>query len=326
MISFAIEKGFNKTDSGNPFSFRDAYHTHQGPDQKRACAGRVWSICRRAAPSRNFSDAYFRGIEGAEDYPLFIKPDKSLSVHDVMMLMRDHYEGTPYDMTKGIDAGPFSSPLRLRDLAFSVEGRKYMWERPISTQQAGFVVVTQSRRELPDPIGGVTWFTPDEASTSCFTPLYCSIGALPEAYTRGDYKKFSWDSAWWVTNLVSNLAYDRWSRVFPDVQQAQSEQELALLRMQPVIEETAAKLAATDPALMRSFLTSYAVSTGDAVFRRWQDLAAAILSKHVDGYMKDPKGSPKAPGYAQDWLREVVKCRPEQFKLPENHQPAETDH
>ena len=166
-----------------------------------------------------------------------------------MSLMRDHYEGTPYDMTKGIDAGPFSSPLRLRDLAFSVDGKKYMWERPISTQQAGFVVVTQSRKELPDPIGGVTWFTPDEASTSCFTPLYCSIGTLPEAYTRGDYKKFSWDSAWWVTNLVSNLAYDRWSRVFPDIQQAQSEQEMALLKMQPIIEETAAKLAATDTAL-----------------------------------------------------------------------------
>ncbi len=189
VVSFAIEKGFYKTDSGKPFSFRDAYHPRQGPDQKRACAGRVWSICRRAAPSCSFSDAYFRGVEGAEDYPLFVKPDKPLSVHDVMMLMRDHFEGTPYDMTKGIDAGPFASPLRLRDLAFSVDGKKYMWERPISTQQAGFVVVTQSRKVLPDPIGGVTWFTPDEASTSCFTPLYCAIGALPAAYTRGDYKK-----------------------------------------------------------------------------------------------------------------------------------------
>ncbi len=197
---------------------------------------------------------------------------------------------------------------------------------PLSTQQAGFVIVTQSRKVLPDPIGGVTWFTPGEASTSCFTPLYCAIGALPEAYTRGDYKKFSWDSAWWVANLVSNLAYDRWSRIFPDVQQVQTEQERALLKMQPVIEETAAKLASTDPALMNSFLTNYSVSTGDAVFHRWQELASAILSKHVDGYMKDPKGSPKAPGYAQGWLREVIKCRPGQFKLPESHQPVETDH
>ena len=326
VITFAIEKGFYKSDSGKPFSFRDAYHPHQGPDQKRACAGRVWSICRRAAPSCSFSDAYFRGVEGAEDYPLFIKPDKPLAVQDVMALMRDHYEGTPYDMTKGVDAGPFSSPLRLRDLAFSVDGKSFMWERPISTQQAGFVVVTQSRKDLPDAIGGLTWFTPDEASTSCFTPLYCSISALPEAFTRGDYHKFSWDSAWWVTNLVSNLAYDRWSRVFPDIQQAQREQESALLRMQPVIEETAVKLATSDPALMKSFLTSYSVSTGDTVFRCWQELASAILTRHVDGYMKDAKGSAKAPGYSKDWLREVVNRRPDQFKLPKNGQPAETDH
>jgi len=98
------------------------------------------------------------------------------------------------------------------------------------------------------------------------------------------------------------------------------------LKMQPVIEETAAKLATTDPALMNSFLTSYSVSTGDAVFRCWQELASAILTRHVDGYIKDPKGSPKAPGYSKDWLREVVKRRPDQFKLPKNGQPAETDH
>jgi dipeptidase len=326
VITFAIEKGFYRSDSGKPFSFRDAYHPDQGPAQKRACAGRVWSICRRAVPSRHFSDAYFRGVEGVEDYPLFVKPDKPLAVRDVMALMRDHFEGTPYDMTTGIDAGPFGSPLRLRDLSFSVDGKSYMWERPISTQQAGFVVVTQSRKSLPDPIGGLTWFTPDEASTSCFTPLYCSIDGLPDAYTRGDYRHFSWDSAWWVTNLVSNLAYDRWSRVFPDIRAAQSKQESALLKMQSVIEETAVKLAGSDPALMRSFVTNYSVSTGDAVFRQWQDLATAILTKHVDGYVKDSKGRPKASGYPSQWLQHVIKNRPTQFKLPENRHPAETDH
>ena len=201
-----------------------------------------------------------------------------------------------------------------------------MWERPISTQQAGFVVLTQSRNSLPDAVGGVTWFTPDEASTSCFTPLYCSIDALPDAYTRGDYLRLSWDSAWWVTNLVSNLAYDRWSRVFPDVCKAQSEQESALLKMQPVIEEAAVKLTASDPALARTFLTNYSVSTGDAVFRHWQDLASVILTKHVDGYVKDPKGSPRAPGYSHEWLREVVKNRPAQFTLPKHQHSSETDH
>jgi dipeptidase len=326
VIDFAIEKGFYKADSGKPFSFRDAYHPDQSVSHKRACAGRVWSVCRRSAPSQNFTDAFFRGKEGAEDYPLFVKPDKPLSVQDVMGLMRDHYEGTPYDMTKGVDAGPYGSPLRARELAFAVDGQSYMWERPISTQQAGFVVVTQSRNNLPDAVGGVTWFTPDEAFCSCFTPLYCSIDSLPAPYIKGDYKSFSMDSAWWVMNLVSNLAYDRWSRVIPDVLKAQSDQESALLKMQPVIEETAAKLLASgDEALARAYLTNYSVSTGEAVFGRWKALAGEIVTKHVDAYQKDPSGRPRSPGYSPEWLRQVVKERKEQLKLP-NSKSGETDH
>jgi dipeptidase len=326
VVKFAVEQGFYKSDSGKPFSYRDAYHPNIGASQKRACAGRVWSIYRRSSPSHNFSDAWFRGAEGAEDYPLFIKPDQPLAVQDVMALMRDHYEGTPYDMTKGIDAGPFGSPVRFRDLTWTVDGKPYTWERPISTQQAGFVTVSQSRKGLPDPVGGVTWFTPDEASTSCFVPLYCSIDALPEPFVVGDYKKFSFDSAWWVWNVVSNLAYDRWSRVIPDIQAVQYEREKALLAMQPVIEETAVKLAATDPALARGFLTNYSVSTGEAVFRRWKELAESILTRHVDGYVQQPNGRSKSVGYSPEWLERVVRERPDQFKLPVDKKSSETDH
>lgn len=324
VISFAIEKKFYSTDSQKPFSYRDAYHPNIGPSQKRACAGRVWSIYRRSAASQNFSDAYFRGKDGAEDYPLFIKPDAPLAVSDVMALMRDHFEGTPYDMTKGVDAGPFGTPYRYRDLNFKVDGTTYMWERPISTQQAGFVIVTQSRQGMPDAVGGVTWFTPDDASTSCFTPLYCGIKELPAPYLKGDYRKFEWDSAWWVSNLVSNLCYDRWSRIFPDVKAARTSREAELLAMQPVIEEAAAKLASKDESLMREFLTNYSVSTGEAVFRNWRAVAESILVKHVDGYVKSRQGWPGALGYSPDWLKRVVAERPDQFKV--NMKSGETDH
>jgi dipeptidase len=324
VISFAIEKKYYSTASSKPFSFRDAYHPGIGPSQQRACAGRVWSIYRRSARSQQFSDAFFRGKEGAEDYPLFIKPDAPLAVADVMGLMRDHYEGTPYDMTKGLDAGPFGTPYRYRDLPFKVDGTDYMWERPISTQQAGFVTVSQSRKGMPDGVGGVTWFTPDDASTSCFTPFYCGITALPAPYVKGDYKKFEWDSAWWVSNLVSNLCYDRWSRIAPDVQAAQSRREADLLKMQPVIEEAAVKLGSTDLALMREFLTNYSVSTGEAVFRYWQGVAESILVKHIDGYVKGTQGRPKGVGYSPEWLKRVVADRPEQLKV--QMKSSETDH
>jgi dipeptidase len=324
VISFAIDKRFYSTGSGKPFSYRDAYHPGIGPSQQRSCAGRVWSIYRRSAPSAQFSDAYFRGKEGAEDYPLFIKPDAPLAVSDVMALMRDHYEGTPYDMTKGLDAGPFGSPYRYRELTFKVDGVSCMWERAISTQQAGFVIVSQSRKGMPDGVGGVTWFTPDDASASCFTPLYCGITALPAPYLKGDYKKFEWDSAWWVSNLVSNLCYDRWSRVYPDVQAAQSKREADLLKMQPVIEDAAVKLGSTDLSLMREFLTNYSVSTGEAVFRNWQGVAESILTKHVDGYVKNPQGRARGVGYSAEWLKRVVADRPQQFKV--EMKSSETDH
>ena len=234
-----------------------------------------------------------------------------------MGLMRDHYEGTPYDMTKGVDAGPFGSPYRFRDLAWKVDGISCSWERPISTQQAGFVMVAQSRKWLPDPVGGVYWFTPDDAYTSCFTPLYCGIDALPEPYLKGDHNRFSWDSAWWVFNMVSNLTYDRWSRIIPDVQAVQREREDAMLKMQPVIEETAVKLGQADPALMRTFLTDYSVSTAEGLFRRWRELAERILTRHNDGYVNDRTETPKAVGYSPEWLRKVLSERPRQFRVDE---------
>ncbi|OJW24685.1 MAG: hypothetical protein BGO49_06505 [Planctomycetales bacterium 71-10] len=316
VISFAVEKGYYDPKSGEPFRYRDAYHPDHGPSARRACAGRVWSVYRRSAPSANFSDAWFRGEAGVEDYPLFVKPDAPLAVGDVMGLMRDHFEGTPYDMTQGPDAGPFNSPFRLRPLVFHADGQEYMWERPISSPHAGFTVVHQSRAGLPDAVGGVTWFTPDDASTSCFTPLYCSIDALPSSYVAGDYQKFSWDSAFWIMNLVSNLAYDRWSHVYPDVQAAQRKREEAILKMQPVVEEAAAKLATTDPALAKSFLTSFSTSTAEDVFRGWRGLAEAILTKHLDGYVKDADGEARETGYPEEWLRHVVKSRPGRFTVP----------
>ena len=199
-----------------------------------------------------------------------------------------------------------------------------MWERPISTQQAGFVIVTQSRKDLPDADRRAsTWFTPDEASTSCFTPLYCAIDALPEPYTRGDYKKFSWDSAWWVTNLVSNLAYDRWSRIYPDVQKAQHDQEAALLKMQPVIEETAVKLAAGRPGPH-----AHVPDQLLGLDRRGR-LPPLAGARRVDPdqarrrLRQGPQRAPKAAGYSKEWLRKVLSDKPRQFRVDEATDPKD---
>jgi dipeptidase len=149
VVSFAIERGYYDPGSGAPFSYCDAYHPDPSPATKRACATRIWSIFRRVAPSLDLSPDYHRAVEGAAPYPLFVRAEHKLGARDVMALMRDHYEGTAFDMTQGIDAGPFGCPYRFRGLEFDIDGVDYAWERPIATQQAGFVMLAQCRDWLP---------------------------------------------------------------------------------------------------------------------------------------------------------------------------------
>jgi len=315
VISFAEEKGYYDKKSGKPFSFRDAY-CPPTPSSLRTCEGRVWSMFRRSAPSLNLSPDYQRGVKNAKPYPLWIKPDKKMSLLDVMNIMRDHYEGTEFDMTKGIDAGPFGCPVRYRNLDWEIDGVKYSWERPISTQQAGFSFISQSRDWLPDPVGGVYWYGVDDTYTTCYFPLYCSIDDVPGSFAVGDLQRFSWDSAWWVFNFVSNYANLRYSDMIKDIQKVQSALEGQAMALQPIVDKTAIELQKTDPGLMVRYLTDYSVGCGEQVVRRWKELGEYLLVKYNDGYVKDERGRPRGMGYPTEWLREVLKSKPEQFKLP----------
>jgi dipeptidase len=323
VVSFAVARGYYDPASGKPFSFADAYDSPT-VQSRRYTATRVWSIFRRAAPSIELNTDYHRGVEGAEPYPLWIKPDRKLSVADVMALMRDHYEGTPYDMTQGIDAGPYGDPNRWRPIAWEVDGKTYSWERPISTQQTGFSFVSQSRSWLPDAIGGVYWYGLDDTYTSCYVPLYAGIDNLPYSFTVGSIDKFSWDSAWWVFNFVANIANLKYGLMVEDILGVQREIEGRFLAMQPVVEQTALALAAKDPDLMREYLTQYSVGQAEEMVRRWKELGEYLLTTYNDGYVAG-KGEVVERGYPESWLREVITVRPEQFLL-EQKEETETEH
>lgn len=315
VISFAVEKGYYDPDSGKPFRFCDAYNPRH-PQMVRYAAARVWSLFRRAAPSKHLSADYHRGVRDAEPYPLWIKPDEKLSLADVFSLMRDHYEGTEFDMTKGVDAGPYGRPDRNRPITWKVDGAEYAWERPISTQQTAFSFVSQSRSFLPDPVGGVLWYGLDNTYTSCYTPLYCGIDSVAPAFTTGSLQKFSWDSAWWVFNFVANFANLRYSDMVKDIQKVQGQIEGDLFALQPEIEKTALALARKDPALMTRYLTEYSLTRTATMMERWRALGEYLITTYNDGYVKDDKGSPQEVGYPESWLRDVTSSRPDQFKLP----------
>ncbi|UCG52667.1 MAG: C69 family dipeptidase [Candidatus Latescibacterota bacterium] len=314
VISFAIEKGYYDPDSGEPFSFRHAYNPPH-PEMLRYASSRVWSLFRRIAPSREWSPDYHRGVENAEPYPLWIKPDEKLSHRDVFGLMRDHYEGTDYDMTQGVDAGPFGSPNRWRPMTWEFDGVKYTWERPISTQQTGFSYVSQSRSWLPDDIGGLLWYGVDDTYTTCYVPLYCGINEVPRSFAEGSIRKFSWDSAWWVFNFVANYANLKYSYMIKDIQKVQFEIEDTFLALQPSVEKTAVELSKKNPELMTRYLTDYSISHAELVVERWRELGEYLLTTYNDGYVKDKKGQPQEVGYPESWLRSVISSRPGQFDL-----------
>ena len=317
VISLAVERGYFDPNSGEPFSFCEAY-CPATPSALRVTETRVWSIYRRAAPSLagEFDPAYHRGLPGAQRYPLSIKPDQPLSLADVFALMRDHYEGTDYDLTKGLDAGPFGNPFRVRPLGFEVDGEQHTWERPISTQHTACSFVSQSRGWLPDGIGGVMWYSMEDTNYACYTPFYCCIDAVPGSFAEGSIRAFSWDSAWWVFNFVANFSNLMYSEMIGDVRAVQSELEAHHLALQPAIEKTALELAKTDPQLMVRYLTDYSVTHAELVVDRYRALGEHLITRFNDGYIDR-----RSQGYPEAWLRRVIESRPDQFRVPVVEQP-----
>ena len=294
--SFARSKGWYDPKSGQPFRFCEAY-CPATPQSRRFCDTRVWSVLRRAAPSQHLSPDYHRSKPGSQPYPLSLPPDAKLSAGDVFALMRDHYEGTEFDMTQGVDAGPYGLPRRWRPLVWKVDGVEYGWERPIATQQAAFTFVSQSRAWLPDPVGGLFWYGVDDPYTSCYIPLYCGIDSLPKSYTGGSNSKFSWDSAWWVFNFVSNYSYLKWSQMIPEIRACQKDIESNFLALQPAVEKTAVELLKTSPNLATRYLTDYSVMHGEQTVGRWRELAEHLITKYNDGYVRDIHGKYPEVGY-----------------------------
>ncbi|HEX9971467.1 MAG TPA: C69 family dipeptidase [bacterium] len=315
VISFARDKGYFK-GADKDFSFADAF-APLDYGALRFCEGRVWSMFRRAAPSLNLSIDYVNGVKGAEPLPLWIKPDNKLSVHDVMELMRDHFEGTDFDMTKDLGAGPFALPYRWRPLTWQVDSVEYCNERAVSTQQTGFSFVSQARSWLPDPIGGVHWFGVDDTYSTVYIPMYCGIKEVPKSFAvgTGSFHDFTWESAFWVFNFVANYSYSRYSDMIKDIQKVQRELEGKFLADQTEIEDAAMKLFAQSPQMAREYLTHYSVKSGDSTVQRWKKLGEFLLYKYLDGNVKDELGNVKHPPYPESWYRRIVKETGDHLKM-----------
>jgi dipeptidase len=334
VITFARSKGwFEGSDS--EFSFSDTY-APVSFGGARFCEARVWAMFNRVNAGMGQHEPYARGHleHGAHGYvtnrmPLWIKPDHKVSLYEVMNLMRDHYENTSMDMNHDIGGGPFQSPYRWRPMTWQVDSVPYCHERATSTQQTGFVFVSQSRNWLPDPIGGIHWFSLDDTYTNCYAPMYCGILRVPPPYAvgNGDMLTYSPTSAFWIFTFVSNWAYTRYNYMIKDIRKVQNRLETQFITATPSIDKAALDLYNQDPAQAREFLTGYSVAMGNYTVDTWRELGHYLLVKYHDGNVKKEKDGqfernawgipvpPSQPGYPEWWLREIVSEHGEKVKV-----------
>lgn len=312
VISFAREKGyFNGEDKD--FSFADAYAPLDFSGA-RFCESRVWSGFRKVNSEMDKYEDYAMGLNLDNRMPLWIKPDRKLTVNDVFGLMRDYFQGTKMDMSQDVGAGPYKSIVRWRPMQWELDGKTYINERAISTQQTGFSFISQMRSWLPDPVGGIFWFGVDDTYSTVYNPIYCGISNLPHSYAEGygSMMEYKDGAAFWVFNQVSNFAYTRYSDMIPYIQNVQSELETKYFEQTKNIDKEALRLYAKSPEKCIKYLTDYSVETADSTVIRWKELYSFLFTRFMDGNIKTPIAGelcPKLeqPGYNEEWYRILIE-------------------
>lgn len=320
VISFARSKGYyNGNDK--EFSFSDAYAPLDF-EGARFCEARVWAFFNRVNKDMGKYLDYAKGHNLKNRMPLWVKPDNKLSLHDVMELMRDYYQGTELDMSKDIGAGPYNCPYRWRPLTWKADSIEYFNERAISTQQTGFSFVAQCRSWLPDHIGGILWFGVDDSYHTVYTPIYSSITKVPECYAlgNGSMMEFSETSGFWIFNQVSNFAYTRFSDISPEIRAKQAELENKYILLTSSVDLAASELSKTNKELAVQYLTDYSVNQGNNTVSEWKSLYKYLFTKYMDGNIKTKvpgKQNPKVKqlGYGSEWQKRIANDTGDKLKV-----------
>ena len=332
VVSFARSKGWFKGKDAD-FSWKMAYAK---PDfsGRRFCDARAWAMLNHFYDMSPYLDWALGKNPDAQDMPLWVVPNKKVSVKDVENVMRDHYEGTPLSVADGSDIGGgiWEMPYRPTPLMYKVDGKQYFNERPVSTQQSGFVFVSQMRSWLPREIGGVFWFANDDANMAAFTPVYCSMTERPECYNTpgADALHFSKKNAYWVCNMTSNMVYPRYSLMFPTLKEVRDSLDNSYFAAQAGVEKKAQELYAQNPQTAVKYLNDYSVEKAQQMLARWNQLFEFMVVKYNDmiikptdkngTFKKTPYGlgaTPVRPGYPEKFAKQLVKQSGDKFLVPE---------
>jgi dipeptidase len=327
VVSYARKMGWYD-GKDEDFSF---CNTYAFPDfsGRRVCDARVWSFFNRFSDGMERYLPWAEGIEkDAEPMPLWVKPNRKLSVADVETAMRDHYEGTPFALDSDIGGGIWQMPYRPTPLYYNIDGKRYFNERPTSTQQTGFSYVAQMRSWLPRQVGGVLWFGNDDGNMVPYTPVYCCATEAPRPYSTpgADALTFSMENAYWVQNWVSNMVYPRYSLLFPTLCEKRDSLDDSYFRLQKEVEDRALLLNGDARV---EYLTRYTAQKADEMLGTWKELAFKLIVKYNDMIVKPERNgvftrTPEGlgsrvvrPGYPEKFARELLRQTGKKYEIPE---------
>ena len=327
VVSYARAMGwFSGKDAD--FSYNAAY---AAPDfsGRRYCEARVWSFFNRFADDFSEYVPYAAGKEkNAKEMPLWIIPNKKVTMQDLRDAMRDHYEGTPFALDTNIGGGIYDMPYRPSPLSYKVGEQEAFNERPISTQQTAWSFISQMRSWMPREVGACFWFGNDDGNMVAYTPMYSCITRRPKCFTEegADDVTFSMDNAFWVCNWVSNMVYPRYSQMFPTLKAVRDSLDASYSQLQPQIEAKALALPESERV---AFLTNYSCKKGDEMIARWQQLAFYLIVKFNDmvekptnengTFERTPYGHGARvvrPGFPEKYARELLKMTGDKYLVP----------
>ena len=327
VVSYARAMGwFSGKDAD--YSYNAAY---AAPDfsGRRYCEARVWSFFNRFADDFSEYVPYAAGKEkNAKEMPLWIIPNKKVTMQDLRDAMRDHYEGTPFTLDTNIGGGIYDMPYRPSPLSYKVGEQEAFNERPISTQQTAWSFISQMRSWMPREVGACFWFGNDDGNMVAYTPMYSCITRRPKCFTEegADDVTFSMDNAFWVCNWVSNMVYPRYSQMFPTLKAVRDSLDASYSQLQPQIEAKALALPESERV---AFLTNYSCKKGDEMIARWQQLAFYLIVKFNDmvekptnengTFERTPYGHGARvvrPGFPEKYARELLKMTGDKYLVP----------
>jgi len=296
-MQFAVDKGWYDPSGSEPFIWQDVY----APLPREWATSRLWLFYSTWAPGyrdwpgRSLADGHMMGynqyiqyVEPLSIYPTSVRPEKKISVRDVMAFQRSTFEGTIYDKTEdydwyvpdgkgGMKKSPLATPFPTRDMRELLDINN---RRNVARPMGYYGMIAQLRGWLPDPIGGIYWVFLDNAYTSPYVPIYAGTQEIAECYRNYDPTTYNSQSACWAIDFVDNLLYLKWQEAIRDVWEVRDPYEEKLFNERAQIDAEALALYQEKPEKALKYLTGYTTDCMQEVLRMYNDLHDRLIVKY----------------------------------------------